>query len=190
MATAPTLTLTLTQLKALNPCAGRLQVIAPLFNGRSMTAQQAVKRGVTLGDLIWVTAEIAETDRDIGRRLLMCRADWAANVLHIYERKKTATTAPRNAIMATRALANRQIDAAAWATARAAAGDSTGGAAGGSSRDVAWAVAWSAAWDVAWSAAWGSEKDWQLKRLVEWLSAREPEPLPLPPLPEHLKQAA
>jgi hypothetical protein len=180
MATAPTLTLT--QLKSLRPCAERLDVIAPLFKGRGMTARQAVKRGATLDDLVWVAAEVAQTDKDIERRLRMWMADCAAKVLHIYERDRTATPAPRSAIIAVRAFANGEIADAACD----AACDAAWGTAWGAAR----AAASAAAWDAASAAAKAAEEEWQVQRLVAWLSAKEPFRFPLPQLPEHLKQAA
>ena len=203
------LTVTLSQLKDLRPCRKRLKVIAPMFGEQGMTARQAVRCGVTLSDLIWVATKVAKTNRCVERRLRMCAADWAADVLHIYERDDTATLAPRKAINAARAYANGQIDEAARAAAESAAWSAALDATNRPAEDGTRSAATSAAAVVTLSvttmpgamtavaaAAWAAialtvtvttEEDWQLQRLAEWLSPDEPEPVVLPRIPDFLR---
>ncbi len=91
-------------------------------------------------------------------------AAWAA---------RAAAGAARDDAAGDDAWAARDARAAAWA-ARAAAGAARDDAAG----DDAWAARDARA--AAGAAAWAAEEEWQLKRLVAWLSGREPKPLPLP----------
>ena len=96
---------------------------------------------------------------------------------------------------AARAAAGAAARAAAWDAARdaarAAAWDAAWDAARAAARAAAWAAAWdaaraaagAAAWDAAWDAARAAERQWQLERLVLWLSDPEPTPIDLPGLP-------
>ena len=147
--------LSLREVKKLRPCKADLPRVETYMprTGR-ITAAQAVRRGATLDDLMWVAEARADADPDVLRRLRMWGADCAARVLSLYE-SSAKSQAPRAAIIAARQFANGEIDEAA----REAAGD------------VALAAARAAASD---------EEAWQLKRLVEWLSEKEPEPYPLP----------
>jgi len=92
-------------------------------------------------------------------------ADCAARVLHLYERKYSADTRPRDAIVAARAFARGEIGAAARAAAWAAAG----AAAGDAARAAAWAAARAAAGAAARAAAEAAERAWQNDRLLAYL---------------------
>ncbi len=238
--------LTLAELKKLDPCSEDFKRIKPIFNDvESLNAAEAVSKGATFNDLVWVVSSVALKDGDVERRLRLWMADCAARVLHIYEKTETSA-APRKAIIAARQYARGEIDdaagdaardaagaaardaarAAAWDAARAAALDAAKAAARdaawAAARDAAWAAAWAAAWDAAWAAAWdaaraaaldaalaaawdaaraaaldaaraaakaaardaawAAEKQWQLDRLIAWLSDDEPDDWPLPEL--------
>lgn len=198
------------EVMALKPCSEEFERVTRLlggegWNGRKIDAATARAAGCTLGDLFWVAAAVAEDDPDVDRRLRLWAADCAAHVLHIYEQSETSD-APRNAIIATRQYARGEIDDDAREAARDTAWDTASGIAW--ARSAAWAAAWSAAWaaawavaldatmnaawsavraavrdavrDAAWDAARDTEKEWQLDRLVAWLSDNEPEDWPLP----------
>ena len=100
------------------------------------------------------------TDRD--SRLLACCA--ARLVLHIYERDYPGDNRPRLAIEALERYANhptkrnKELMAAAWDAAWAAA------------RDAAWDAAWAAARDAAWAAAWAAARDAVYAKLDMWMA--------------------
>jgi hypothetical protein len=215
-----TISLTYTELKALKPCADRLKANAATFGPAkdrtaSVTFQQLKDGGAMFGDLVWLADAMADDNPDCKRRLRLWSADCAARVLSIYEKHETST-APRNAIIASRQFARGEINAAA----RAAASSAASVAARSAASDAAWAAASSAARDAAssaesytawtaagctasvaassaassaesytaWTAAWAAEETWQFQHLVERMSDPEPEDWPLPALP--VKQAA
>ena len=195
--------ITYAELKALRPCEDRLRASARRFGGarkwgsRKITAAEAVAAGVTLDDLVWVTSALARRDAELERRLRLWMADCAARVLCIYESKAPHDTRPRDAIVAARRFARGEIGvaaraaarAAAWVAARAAAGAAAGAAAaaGDAARDAAAAgdaardAAGVAARAAAGDAAGDAEEQWQLQRLVAWLSDDEPDDWPLDP---------
>jgi hypothetical protein len=105
-------------------------------------------------------------------------ADCAERVLHLYESAHPGDERPRAAIQAARDFAEGRIDAAALDDARDDARDAA--------RDAAWptataawtaeAAAGAAAWDAAgaaeWVSAWGKEREWQARRLLDYLDGR------------------
>ena len=165
-----TISLTYSELKSLAPCQGRLREAAKLMGGarkwgkKRITAKEAVEAGVGFDDLLWVASAVALNDKGVERRLRLFVADCAARALPIFEKQYPSDARPREAIIAARKFANNEIGDAA-------------GAAG----DAAWAAG-DAAW-AAGDAAWAAEKQWQLERLVLWLSDPEPTPIDLPGLP-------
>jgi hypothetical protein len=194
--TAPTLTYP--QLIALSPCKADLSRIERLigdartWNGRPVTAAEAVAKGATFDDLIWVASKIARTNKDVERRLRLLAADCAARVLPIFEkvrpdkrvreyikivRRFARGEATQEELDAARAAARaaRDAEAAAWdaGDAARAAGDAAARAAR-AARDARAARAAGAAW-----AAWDAERAWQLTRLVARLSEAEPGDWPL-----------
>jgi len=189
--------ITLAQLRELEPCSNRLAAMeAALPKRRGVTAAEAYQAGASLNDLVWVASEVARNDKDVARRLRMWIADVAAHVMHLYEQKSPSDQRPRNAIIAARAFAAGEIDAAtrdaardaaraaAWAAtwaARDAARDAAR-AATWAARDAARAAVWAAkaARGAARDAAWADEEQWHLERLLAWFSDDEPEPWPLP----------
>jgi hypothetical protein len=106
-------------------------------------------------------------------------ADCAERVLYLYEQEYPNDDRPRAAIQAARDFAEGRIDQAALDAARVAAS--------AAERDAAWDAAWTAARAAAWAAArdagvtkrpspatdwisrWGAEREWQARRLLEYL---------------------
>jgi len=88
---------------------------------------------------------------------------------------------PRRAIDVARRYATGEVSTdeltAAWEAAKEAAKEASLTAAWTDDRDAAWAAAWAAAWDAAraaaradaWYAARGTEREWQTRRLMEYL---------------------
>ena len=195
-------TLTYPQLIALRPCEDARKRIEKLlggktkWNGKPITAAQAVAAGVSFDNLIWVASAVALTDKDVEHRLRLWIADCAARVLHLYEKQAPTDMRVRACIIAARQFARGEITAAAWAAAwaaaRSAAWAAAGDAAWAAARSAAWAAAgasawaaagasaWAAAWTAAGAAAGNAEEKWQLDRLVAWLSDPEPTDWPLP----------
>jgi hypothetical protein len=101
-------------------------------------------------------------------------ADCAARVLHVYESQSPQDERPREAIVATRAYARGEINAAAWAAARAAAGAAARAAAWDAAGAAAWAAARAAAWDAARDAARDAAgaAAWDAARAAAWDAAR------------------
>lgn len=152
-------TISLEQLKGFDPCDDRLEFIAPFLANGPLDAAGAAKVGATLDDLIWIASAVSRSDAGIETRFQLWAADVAAHVLHLYENEE-ASLAPRGAIQ----------------TAR----DFLRGLATGEQRDAAWAAAGDAARDAAGDAARDAEKQWQLDRLIYWLTEENPIDLPLP----------
>ena len=189
--TAPTLTLA--QIRKLKPCTDdwtRVQALLEAHGKGPYSAVDAKAAGVVLDDLIWIATQVAKTDKDVDRRLCLWAYDCAAHVLRIYERQHPNDRRVSGAIVAARAYARGEIDAAAGdaarAAARAAAWDAAWAAAGAAAcaaaraaRDAAEAAAWDDAWAAAGDDAWDAEKKWQFDRLVAWLSDPEPKDWPL-----------
>ncbi len=154
-------TLTYPQLIALRPCEDDRKSVEKLlggktkWNGKQITAAQAVAAGVSFGNLVWVASAIALTDKDVERRLRLWMADCAARVLHIYEKEAPTDMRVRNCIIVSRQFARGEVDDAARDAARAAARDAAWAAA----RDAAWAAAWDAARAAARDAAWAAARD-------------------------------
>ena len=180
-------TLTVAKLAKLRPCAERMQAMRAALPARKrINAAEAVAAGATLDDLVWVASAVARTDADVERRVRLWLADCAARVLPIFEKERPADPHVREAIVAARDYARGRITAAAraaaWDAARDAAWAAAKAAAKAAARDAARAAAWDAAWDAAWAAAWDAawdaEEQWQLQRLVLWLTD-EPEDWPL-----------
>jgi hypothetical protein len=112
-------------------------------------------------------------------------ADCAERVLPIFETHVPGDTRPREAIVAARAFARGEIDAAAWSAAWSAARRAAESVAERAAESVAWSAArsaaesaaWGAAWSAAWgaagsaagSAAWSAERQWQAGRLMQYL---------------------
>ena len=196
-----TIALTYDEVKVLTPCSDNFELVISKLGGKKkwnksgVDAAAAVKAGVSFDDLVLVTSIISRTNPDVKRRLRLWIADCAARVIHIYEKTGNSDT-PRKAIVAARQFARGEIDdaasdvaraaawaaagAAAWAAARAAAWAAARAAASDVARAAAWAGARAAAGAAAWAAASDAEEEWQLTRLVEWLSDNEPEDWPLP----------
>ena len=103
-----TITISLEQLEALDPCAQELKVTKPLFDNGPLNAQQAVDAGATLDHLLWVAGAVAKTNKDVEKQLQLFAADVAEHVLYLYE-KDNDDTAPREAIQASRDFANGLI---------------------------------------------------------------------------------
>jgi len=103
-------------------------------------------------------------------------ADCAEHVLPIWEKKYPGDLRPRQAIEAARLFADGKITkeklAAARAAAWAAAGAAARAAAGAAARDAAEDAARAAAWAAAGAAARDAEREWQTKRLLEYLGER------------------
>jgi hypothetical protein len=208
--------LTYPELKALKPCTEDFARVTKLmggakkWDGKKIGAKAARKAGATFDDIIWAASALARTDPDVERRIRLWLADCAAHVLHIYEKDANADDRPRDAIIASRAFARGEIEAAAsaaasaaaWAAARAAAWTAARAAASAAARAAAWTSARGAAWTAAWAAAWAAKRDaaraaaraaeesWQFDRLIEWLSDKEPNDWPLPAKPKAKKAAA
>ncbi len=85
-------------------------------------------------------------------------ADCAEHVLHIYERDKGASDAPRKAIEVARLFAEGKATREELTVAGDAAWDAMRGAMRGTARAVVGNVAWDAAWDAAGNAAWGTAR--------------------------------
>ena len=123
----------------------------------------AEARGQLLADTDKVVVEQArllskvETWNERTARLF--GADCAEHVLHLYERDYPTDLRPCQAIEATKAFANGQIDAAAWDAARAAARDAAWDAARAAAGDAAWDAARAAARDAAGDAARAAARD-------------------------------
>ena len=155
--------LTYKEMMALKPCPEQAKAVTKLlggaktWNGKKISAREAVKAGVSYSDLVWAASTQARNDKDVERRLRLWLADCAAHVLHIYEKDYPKDRRPRDAIVAGRAYARGETTDAASAAAWDAASDA---------RDAAWGAAWAAARDA--------EEKWQLDRLVLWLSDKEP----------------
>ena len=202
-------TLTLGQLRKLDPCRDRLNAAEnALPKRRRITAAQAREFGMSFDDILWAASAVARNDNDVERRLRMWMADCAARVLHVFEAMRPADDRPRRAVEASMAFARGEILATAWAVATNAAWEAAWNAeAHANAWDAAATAAWDAeaAWDTAaaWSAAvnaayaanaWdalavanaagnaagNAERVWQFDRLIAWLSDDEPEPWPLP----------
>lgn len=206
--TAPTVTLA--QIERLKPCEERFAELAKrLPQDGPITAAIAAEAGATLEDIAWVVAKLRREDPDIERRVRLWMADCVAHVLHLYERQETSDT-PRDAIVAARRCARGEIDESAWNNARAAAWDSWRSASDPAAVFVAQAAAWcdadlavdAAAWNAVTIAGGGfiareavvapvraAERQWQLDRLVLWLSDPEPEDWPLPEWAAHDREA-
>ena len=189
--TAPTLTLA--QLRKLDPCRDRRDVAEnALPKRRPITAAQAREFGMSFSDIMWVANAVARTDKDVERRLRMWAADCSARVLHIFESERPGDDRPRKAIEATRAYVRGEIDAAALANAADAAYTAADAAfaytayaadaAAFAAARAAYTAANAAAWAAAFAAAGATEEAWQFDRLIAWLSDDEPEPWPLPDL--------
>jgi hypothetical protein len=156
-----TFCITIAQLNKLEPCAedGRRvrKALRAVDAGKAkcFTASEAKAAGCTLYDVCWVASAHARGDKATERALRMWMADCAARVLHIANDPRSTA-----AVVAARQFANGEIDAAAWAAARAAA------------------------WAAARAAASDAEEAWQFDRLCLWLSDDQPEPWPIPALAE------
>ncbi len=112
-------TITLAALAKLGPCEDVLaDVLKALPKRRRITAAVAREAGISFDDIVWVAFAVAQTNKDVERRLRLWLADCAVHVLHIYEKTETSD-APREAIIAARRYARGEIDSAAWAAARA-----------------------------------------------------------------------
>ncbi|XWN29713.1 MAG: hypothetical protein ROR55_19745 [Devosia sp.] len=196
--------LTFREIKALNPCwDGWNRLSDHLPKRGKITARMARNAGATLDDLIWGATAAANSDEGVDRRLRMWMADCAARILHLYERQHPGDMRPRDAIVGARRFANGEIDdttsfafgadcaaKASWGAARdaALAAWCAGNDANWTSRDAARAVAvdietgaeTGAETDEALQAAYKAEREWQMERLIVWLSENEPEPYPLP----------
>ena len=164
--------LTYPQLKALSPCEKEFKAVskalggARKWKGNLVTADMARDAGVSFDNILWVASRVAETDKEVARRVRHFAADCAAHVLRLFEDEYPKDDRPRKAIQAARDYAEGKIDDAARVTARSAAG------AAGAARDAAWGAraardaawdaraardaAWGAAGDGAWGAAWGA----------------------------------
>jgi hypothetical protein len=191
-------TLTLSQLKALDPCPDALDRVARFLGDVPLTASEARAAGATFDDIAWVLAAVARTDQDVARRHGLWMADCAAHVLHLFERERLIDQRPRRAIEASRAYARGEIgrsavsaaadaawdaagcdatrdaadwDAATWDAARAA----TAAAAWAATRTADWDAAWDAAWAVAWAAAWAAARDAVDSGTADWDSAKDAE---------------
>lgn len=193
----PKLAITLEDLKALQPCKDRMDVVTNLiaWNGRAVTAAEAKAAGVSFDDLVWAASSVARNDKAVGRLLRHWTADCAVRVLHIFEKQHPSDMRVRDCIKAARDYANGKIDDTARAAARAPAwaaawaADGAAKIAAEAAVEAAGANAWT---DGAASAAAGAsveaaaedaraaEEQWQFDRLVEWLSDDEPTPLAIP----------
>jgi len=159
--------ITLTQLRKLKPCRGRMAELAPVLPKRGqITAAEAYQAGASFDDLVWVASKVARNDKDVERRLRMWMADVAAHVLHVFETTVENDQRPRNVIIAARAFAVGEIDVATLADAGDAAWEARGDAWG--ARDAARVAAW-AARDAAGNAAWAA---WGAARGAVWEAAR------------------
>ena len=177
----PFFALTLAEVGALNPCAGRYAyALKHLPADAPITAAQARAAGCTFDDLVWVAAAQARKDPAVERRLRLWLADCAARVLPIFYKVAPSDLRPAQAIEAARAFANGEVSDAAGDAARAAARDAARATARAAARDAAWDAARDAARAAARAAAWDAESAWQFGRLVLWLSDDEPEVLALP----------
>lgn len=149
--------LTLAQIKALSPCEqswGRVSTALKAHGVKArqkITARDAADAGCKLDDLIWIASAVSRKDKDVERRLTLFLADCAAKVLHHFEREFPTDMRVRNCIIAQRQYARGAIDAAARA---------------------AWAAR-------AARAARAASEQWQLERLILWLTD-EPSDWPLP----------
>lgn len=181
--------ITLSALGALLPCPSRYDAVRALlasYGDEPINAAQAVAAGIDLDDLVWAASAVACKDADVARRRRLWLADCAAHVLPVYERAHPGDDRVRAAIQAARDYARGELDASAAAWAAAAASAAARAAAAASA--AAWSAAWSAgdaaaAGDAASAAAWSvaakvAEEQWQLQRLVLWLTD-EPDDWPL-----------
>jgi hypothetical protein len=196
-------TLTLTQVKRLQPCRHSLKRIARFLGDVPLTASEARAAGAKLDDVAWAAAAVASIDKDVRRRRCLWMADCAVRMLPLFEREQPTDQRPRRAIEAARAYARAEIGEAALSAAGADGYDGWDAAARdaaryaalaaartAAARDAAWATGdWSAAWAAAdwwaaaeWDSASNAEAAWQFDRLVERLSDPEPEDWPLPPM--------
>jgi hypothetical protein len=202
-------TLTLTQLKALDPCQDSLKRVARFLGDVPLTASEARAAGATFKEMAWAAAAVASIDRDVRRRRRLWGADCAAHVLHLFERKRPTDQRARRAIETGRAYARGEIGVSAILAVREAAGTAAAhslGSAAWSADRAAYAAAWcsaestthaaleAASWagaeagfdgigEAGRAAASDAEAAWQFDRLVAWLSDPEPEDWPLPPRP-------
>ena len=117
-----------------------------------------------------------DTWNDRTARLFAC--DCASQALPIFEKQHPGDNRPRQAIETARRFANGQAThnelaaarAAAWAAAKTATGDAAWAAARAAARDADWAAARDAARDAARAAARAAEREWQTKRLMQYLA--------------------
>jgi hypothetical protein len=199
----------LAEIEKLKPCSGTWKKVKALKLGSGkLTAKDAVKAGVAFDDLVWVASAVAKSDPETESRLRAWLCDCAAHVLHIFEKERPTDFRVRDCIVTAQRFARGECSeadrAAAGAAARAAAWDAAWAAAWDAARDAAWdaardaaraaardaaraaawaaarAAAWDAAWAADWDAAWAAERQWQLDRLVYWLSEDKPKFWPLP----------
>ena len=176
MTAAPTWSLSLAQVRKLEPCEEAMARLSAILPERDkIDAAQARALGCTYDDIIWAASMLAMRDETLARRLTHYLNDNAKRVLHIFERDVPDDNRPRLAIEATDKWLAGQITEAEW---RKAAWDAWDARAARAAR-AAW-VAW-VAWDA--RAAWTSGtafQVWQYDRLVYWLTEPEPAGLPMP----------
>lgn len=144
--------LTLKQVRAFKPCREDWIRIKGILSGADgpITAAAAVDAGATLDDIVWIASKVAVSDTDVERRLRLWVADCAAHVLGVFEAEKPDDMRPREAVIAARRYARGEIGDASLVAARDARDTRT------------------------------IKKQWQLARLVEWLSDEEPKDWLLP----------
>jgi hypothetical protein len=183
----------LAEIEKLKPCSETWKKVKALKLGSGkLTAKDAVRAGVSFDDLVWVASAVAKSDQETESRLRAWLADCAAHVLHIFEKERPTDFRVRDCIITAQRFARGECSEADRAAARAAAWDAAGTAAWAAARAAAWAAAWDAAWAAAWDAAGAAARDaagaaardaerqWQLDRLVYWLSEDRPKFWPLP----------
>jgi immunity protein 5 of polymorphic toxin system len=152
--------------------------------------------GVSFSQIVWVLSSLAPTDGKIRRRLRLWSADCVARVLHLFESVHPHDARVRDVIIAARKYARAEIDnlerqrAGVLAAQDFARRDTAGMVAAAATflareRDswadnVAAGYARSAASVSSPDPIDATEVEWQFLRLVDWMSAEQPEDWPLP----------
>ena len=154
------LTTTFERLKEAAACESGYRKLAKYLGGIKAYGRDTPVNLLTIldsngvDDMLWCLPHTIELSEKVSR---LMAADFAEEVLPIFEAKYPKDTRPREAVRAARDHANGKIDdkdlAAARDAAGAAAGDAAWAAARAAAGDAAWAAARAAARDAAWAAA-------------------------------------
>lgn len=186
---------TLSQLRALNPCASGITFADVALPERPFTAAEARDFGVSFDDIVWGIAAIARHDAEFDRRLQGWLDDCACHAWNVSGADYPGTQQSADERARRRDFEQKRLDAAiraitryagrvAWAAANRAAQAAarsavlTARAAGADLRGSATPVA-KAAFERARDDAKAREEQWQFDRLILWFEEDEPQSLAL-----------